>query len=96
MCGFEQACGNVCDIAKGITISLTIDIPMPGMQKPTGLGGEPMRQESCKDFRGSGNGHPDKPCDKMDEQDDKQDLSFLKPGDKPDKEDKDDKDERWH
>lgn len=97
MCGFEQACGNVCDIAKGITISLSINIPMPGMQKPTCLGGEPMRQEQVKDFRGQSNGHLDKPCDKMDDdQDDKKNLAFIKPGDKPDKEDEDDKDERWH
>lgn len=93
MCGFEQACGNVCDIAKGIQISLTIDIPMPGMHKPTGLGGEPMRQENIKDFRGSSNGKSEESDDKMDK---KNDLAFIKPGNKPDKEDEDKEDERWH
>lgn len=94
-CGFEQACGNVCDIAKGIQISLTIDIPMPGAQKPTCLGGEPMRQEQIKDFRGKNTSESQ---DKLENNKDNknQDLSFIKPGDKPDKEDEDDKDERWH
>lgn len=89
MCGFEQACSNVCDIAKGIQISLTIDIPMPMGHKPTLLGGEPMRQESMKDFRNKGLQSCDKFFDKEDNEN--KDLSFIKPDDKPDKEDEDDK-----
>lgn len=96
MHGFEQACNNVCDIARGIQISFSINIPMPGDHKPTRLGGNPNPVENIKDYRSPDNGTAEYQENDMSDNKDQGDMSFIKPGMKPDKKDEEKKNERWN